>query len=76
MIDLDGNLAYPLWVGSRVYFVSDHEGVGNLYSCPPEAVAICVLKRRQEHFYIRNPSTDGPTIVYHAGGDLYAFDVA
>ena len=29
-----------------------------------------------EEFYIRNPATDGQTIVYHAGGDLYAFDVA
>ena len=34
------------------------------------------LEASHEHFYVRNPATDGRTIVYHAGGDLHAFDVA
>ncbi len=75
LIDLDGNLACPLWAGSRVYFVSDHEGVGNLYSCTAKGRDLR-LEAAHEEFYIRNPATDGQTIVYHAGGDLYAFDVA
>ncbi|MEU6369059.1 S41 family peptidase [Streptomyces sp. NPDC046931] len=30
--DLDGNIEYPSWAGERLAFLSDHEGVGALYS--------------------------------------------
>jgi tricorn protease len=75
LIDLDGNLACPLWVGTRVYFISDHDGVGNLYSCAPQGGDLR-LEASHGSFYIRNPSTDGRTIVYHAGGDIHALDIA
>lgn len=75
LIELDGGMATPMWIGARIYFVADHEGVGNLYSTTADGQD---LKRHTHHvdYYVRFPSTDGTTIVYHAGGDIYAYDVA
>ena len=74
---LPGNIASPMWLydsaGSRIYFINDHEGIGNLYSCLPDGSS---LLRHTDHedYYARNPSTDGAKIVYHAGADIFVYD--
>ena len=72
LIDLKGNIASPMWIGKRIYFISDHEGVGNIYSCTPDGKK---LKRHTAHtnFYVRHAKTDGKNITYQAGGEIYVY---
>jgi len=71
--DLDGNLTSPMWIRERVYFISDHEGIGNLYSATPDGNEVHQHTDHQK-FYVRNAASDGRSIVYHACGDLFVFD--
>lgn len=72
LIPIKGNALRPIWAGARIYFISDHEGHGNLYSCTPEGKE---LQRHTHHedYFVRAISFHGERCVYSAGGDLYAF---
>jgi len=83
--DLDGNLEYPVWTGDRVAFLSDHEGVGALYSSLPDGSD---LRRHTPHggtsrsseaesgggFYARHAAGDGTRVVYASAGELWILD--
>ena len=74
LADLEGQLGSPMLVGGRLFFLSDHEGTGNVYSCAADGTG---LRRHTDHdgFYARNLSTDGQRIVYHVAGDIWILDV-
>ncbi|MGW2791600.1 S41 family peptidase [Streptomyces sp. NPDC001251] len=71
--DIGGHLDSPMFVGGRIAFLSDHEGVGNLYSCLPDGGD---LTRHTDHdaFYARHASSDGRRVVYQCAGDLWIVD--
>ncbi|MFJ9803800.1 S41 family peptidase [Streptomyces wuyuanensis] len=70
LADIGGHLDCPMFVGGRIAFLSDHEGVGNLYSCLPDGTD---LRRHTDHdaFYARHASSDGSRVVYQCAGDLW-----
>ncbi|MFF7974071.1 S41 family peptidase [Streptomyces sp. NPDC007905] len=71
--DIGGHLDAPMFVAGRIAFLSDHEGVGNLYSCAYDGSD---LRRHTDHdaFYARNASSDGTRVVYQCAGDLWLVD--
>ena len=71
---VDSNYTTPMWIGDRIYFISDHEGVGNIYSCLPTGEDI-QRHTHQDTYYCRTAQTDGKRIVYHAGADLFVYDI-
>jgi tricorn protease len=73
--NLTGNLTCPMWLGERLYFVSDASGVGNLHSCRPDGSE---ERQHTEHreYFARNAATDGTRVVYQCGAELWLFDPA
>ncbi len=73
LADLGGQLGAPMLIGGRLFFLSDHEGTGNIYSCALDGSGVT---RHTDHdgWYARNPSTDGQRIVYHVAGDIWILD--
>jgi tricorn protease len=70
---LEGHLDSPMFVGGRIAFLCDHEGIGNLYSCAYDGSD---LRRHTDHdsFYARHASSDGTRVVYQCAGDLWIVD--
>ncbi|WP_031103546.1 S41 family peptidase [Streptomyces sp. NRRL S-146] len=70
---LGGHLHSPMFAGGRIAFLSDHEGVANLYSCAPDGSG---LRRHTDHdaFYARHAASDGTRVVYQCAGDLWIVD--
>src|SRR5579862_7334475 len=66
---------FPMWRGNAVYFISDREGVMNLYRYDFGSKQTRKLTNYTE-YDIKWPSLGTDAIVYENGGLLYSYDVA
>jgi tricorn protease len=71
--DVGDNLVNPMFVGSRVVFLSDHEGTGALYSALPDGSD---LRRHTDlgEYYARHATTDGQRVVYQRAGETWMLE--
>jgi tricorn protease len=72
--NLPTNLANPCFIDERLFFISDHEGFGNIYSVNKRGTGI---KRHTHHdnYYIRSFSYHDGRIVYVSGAELFVLDL-
>jgi tricorn protease len=70
--DHAASLVHPMYVEDRILVVTDHEGSGRLYCLDEGRTRLAVVAEHE--FYLRHATTDGRTVVYVAGGDLFALD--
>ncbi|MDQ2584656.1 S41 family peptidase [Saccharothrix yanglingensis] len=70
--ELTSSLTSPVWVGDRIAFLSDHEGVGSLYSVLPDGSDL--RRHTEQEFYARVASTDGTRVVWQHAGELWVLD--
>jgi len=77
LTDYVGKNAYPMWVGNRMYFVSDRgkSGIANLYTYD------FATKRVEQvtdfaDFDVQMPESDGTSIVFLQAGWMHVLDTA
>lgn len=73
--DYAGTSKTPMFWQGRIYFVSDRDGVMNIWSMRPDGSDL----RQQTHhkeFDVQSPSLDGGRIAYQDGADLWIYDIA
>ncbi len=72
---LQSNLANPQVYEERVYFISDHEGTGNVYSALSSGRSLR-RETHQELYYVRKFHINEGTLVFQAGGDIYTKEIS
>lgn len=71
---LKTNLANPLWIEGRLFFISDHEGVGNIYSALSSGRGL----KRHTHcdpYYVRSFSHDKGIICFQSGAEIFLHEI-
>ena len=70
LFNLKGNITSPFWISNRIFFISDHEGIGNIYSSNRLGKNI-TKHTNHKNYYARNATVYNDKIIYHSGADIY-----
>ncbi len=65
----------PMWIGDKIYFSSDRDGVLNIHAVDPQTGTIEQVTSHTE-YDVRRPSMGDGRIVYELGGSLWLLDTA
>ena len=71
---IPSHLSNPKIIGEKVYFISDHEGIGNIYSASLRGTGVKRITHHEE-YYVRNFQTDSQRIVYQCGANIHLLDL-
>jgi len=69
------NDASPMWIGGKIFFLSDRNGEFNLYSYQIDGGSL-IQHTKHNDFPVINASTDGRTIILEQAGKLHSFNPA
>jgi tricorn protease len=73
LTDFEGTDRIPMWIGEKIYFSSDRDGVLNIYAYDTNTGSIEKITDHTE-YDVRRPSVGGERIVYELGGELWLLD--
>ena len=71
---VNSNDSYPMWVGGKVYFLSDRAGAVTLFSYDPATKKV-TQQLKNDGLDLKSASAGGGTIVYEQFGSLHLFDL-
>ena len=73
--DYEGTSAHPMFFQGRVYFLSDRDGVMNVWSMDPDGKDL--KEESHQHFFdVKSASVSDGHVVYASAGDLWVLDLA
>lgn len=73
LIQMEGGPVQPVFAAGRVWFVSDRDGCGNVWSCTPEGEDLRQHTRGREH-YVRSLRACGDELVLGRGAEIFVLD--
>lgn len=70
-----GNDTTPAWAGGSIYFISERNGLANLYRLNPANGSVTAITHYTDA-EARYPASDGKTVVFQHGDGLAKYDIA